>query len=163
MDISTLENNQQEITNIVNKMYTNGSDARSEKNGNPRELIKKLTTNDDICVIGLWKKLPSDYQSLISSNGLSDEEKILVLKFIRKYAGKYNPNDYYCSIKRETLHKIDSVIEGDLKNYKYIMKFSKYFLDTERQKIAGKSNNKYSFNPSTYEKSKEMLLGLISS
>lgn len=166
MNITTETDHVTIICDIVKEMYKNGSDSRSEKNGNPMSFVESLVEDGEIVVVGLWKYLPPDFQALIGNKELflrtmTYEQKLFVLKFIRNNAGTYKPKDYYCYIKNDFIRKIDELLSGEERHSKFFLQLRKYFRDTERQKFAGKADNKYTFNPSTYDKSLNMMKMLV--
>ncbi len=154
------------ILGIVKEMYKNGSDTRSEKNGKPISFVEKIIENKDIQVVGLWKYLPSGIQSVIGTKELDvtmpEEDRMMVLRFIRMYANTYKAGDYYCYIHQNTLRKINELLDdGIMKNAKFLLQCRKYFIATERQKYCGSGNNTYHYTKDNYEKSKITLRKMV--
>lgn len=59
--------NMELIKTIVNKLYINGSDARSTKNGSPDKLCKEISSSNlGITTLGLFSALDNNVKELIS-------------------------------------------------------------------------------------------------
>lgn len=52
-------------TTCVNRLYTSGSDARQEKNGNPNALINKMLKASAIRTCGLFARLSAEDRKII--------------------------------------------------------------------------------------------------
>ena len=129
------------------------------------QLVKDTIDENDIQVIGLWKNLPANYKGLIANKlDIATEDKILLLKYIMKYANTYKEgkDGYYCYLKKSICDSIQNIIEGQPdRNEKYVTNFVKYFKGTERQKVAGSTNNKYSYEKANHQKAQKFLRDII--
>ena len=156
-----------QIMAVVNALYANGNDARSQKNGKPDTFVDKLLDSGNIIVVGLWHFLPQNYQAMISNKmTIPESDQKLLFKFLLKFANTYdisNPKTaYFCYLSSDVTTAMDCFIQDQSnKNINYITKFHKYFQDTERQKVAGSANNKYSFNESQREISISKMKALV--
>ena len=154
---------------VVNAIYANGNDARSQKNGKPDTFIDKLLSSGNIVVVGLWRMLPQNFQAMISNKmPIPESDQKLLFKFLLKFANTYdvsNPKtSYFCYLSSEVTTAMDCFLQDQPnKSISYITKFHKYFQDTERQKVAGSANNKYSYNESQKDISISKMKSLIES
>lgn len=137
---------EEKITNIVRDMYKNGSNARSEKNGNPFALIKKailLTKTKDIVTVGLYRKLDRETQKIIDEKESSSiRESIGFTKKVAKIIMEKkieNENDVFIHISSKGDAILNDIIKGNFDGMPYrkiknVFDVKNIFIYQERQK-----------------------------
>ena len=131
---------------VVETMYQNGSNTRSEKSGNPESLIDSVYANEKrnkpSCV-GLWKTIPETIRNIIKdkkiASSLSLEQQKKVVQTILNHHDRYSFKErYYCYVPK----KVRDLYEEFLKDYESsdkkllenCLNFRSIFVDQERQK-----------------------------
>jgi hypothetical protein len=129
---------------VVARLYRNGNNIRSQKNGCTDTLITKLLKPHHIVTCGLYESLLKEWRDLINDKSRRKGENGSDLKIIKEIAKfillkhKENNENHFIRITPTGKQVIEEVLETDEfsgKRMKNIFKLESIFIHQERQKI----------------------------
>lgn len=130
------------LVKVVNKLYVNGSDNRSQKNGNPDALVKYILKQPHIATCGLYAHM-KEFHNIINDKearkrGTIDEKtNKTIAKFILD-CYRSNKSDYYIHITEQGRNALEEIIEHGTpqnKQSRSIFQLHRIFSIQERQKV----------------------------
>ncbi len=142
-----MANTLKHATDVVNSLYTNGSDMRQQKNGatGKVKLVEKIMKDYPITTCGIYALLDRKDQMIIDEKKEGrlareyPEFRKRIANILLRYANTHSPK-IFCKVTEQGMDVLKAIVEGreciySKKTLDYVFDVRRMFDNQERKKV----------------------------